>query len=141
MWGNVEDLKMQCTNEADLLKEELSTQPTSLNKVKLKVLNVLLTQPRIADEMQMWDWKYKIILMKITQIRQSTSLDELNNILLTPIKQKNKIVIPNNNKQWLLEEELLYWMKWSLESPLSTKGGERYMTIFNKVFPKYIITS
>jgi hypothetical protein len=105
-----------------------------INKSKDKALRQLIQQPRIADEMKP-EWKYEILLEKLEHLREATNREDIGYILAEPTSQKNLFKIPLNSEYWMLKEEALWWMKWSLEAPLSQEGLERYMYVFKMLYP------
>ncbi|RKO61719.1 hypothetical protein Cdeb_01190 [Caldibacillus debilis GB1] len=128
--------KEEVFRKAEALRRAWEKDSTALNKKKLRVLKMLLTEKRIADEAGIEEWKWHILWLKLGQLESVQDPGEVNEVLLQA-KVGKTLQIPTHSKYWLVEEECLFWMEQSLKSPLSYQGFERYMQVFQLLCDKY----
>ncbi|MFE8701228.1 hypothetical protein ACFYKX_11535 [Cytobacillus sp. FJAT-54145] len=128
--------KEDVAKEVERLSSSWESNPSPLHRKKLKTLSTLLNQKRIADLENMLDWKYHILMLKLEQLESIQEIREVDEVLLEA-KNGKLLRIPLHSKYWLVEEECLFWMRKSLEAPLSHEGFERYMKALQLLCDKY----
>jgi hypothetical protein len=74
---------------------------------------------------------------KIAFILDATTKNEIALILTSPKVHYNFNSVVPANQYVIPEEELLIWSLTSLEAPLNEVGFNRYMELFQKIFPEY----
>ncbi len=78
------------------------------------------------------------MLEKLQHLQQAEATEDIiSGIFAEPKMYRKRIQIPSYTPFWMLKEEALWWMRWSLEAPLSPEGHNRYMTVFRLLYPEH----
>lgn len=136
MFGDTNKLKQQWEDRKKELVKEWSSNPTKLNKKRIKAVEILSNSRRIADTEGRLDFKYAVLSQKIEHLDITKTSGEVDQILLEA-KRGKTVQIPTNSFYWMIEEECLLWQQLSLEAPLASEGFDRYMKVFSAFCKKY----